>query len=442
MLRNTLRRLANLNVWERLALVLWTAALAFLTVRSVLWPHSHSVYPIFADAARSWLAGADLYKQTGEAYRYSPLVAVSFVPLALLPDALGAIIWRVLNVVVYLVALAWWCRAVLPRSLTRTQWAWLLLLLLPLSLGNLNNGQSNILIVGLLLAAVAGVANGVRPSAEEFAPTGRLKATARHCLDLAALCAALACLFKLYPLAVGLLLVVVASRQFGWRLLLMLVLGLVLPFFMQRPGYVADQYSGWLHHLESNDRQLLPQALWYRDLRLLCTLGGLPLSYHGYLVVQVLTGGALALVCLAASRADWPLRRVLTLVTVLGCCWMTVFGSATESATYVLLAPVAAWFLLDAWLRRRPSLYRGVLTAAYAGLLAVQVAGWFRLASSTPAQVAQPLAALLLLGAALAEALPARRLPNRRRTRILVARAVVMMRDPSPEQPRGNPRFS
>ena len=37
-----------------------------------------------------------------------------------------------------------------------------------------------------------------------------------------------------------------------------------LPFLFQRPAFVADQYAGWLEHLQSSDRQHLPRD--YRDL--------------------------------------------------------------------------------------------------------------------------------------------------------------------------------
>src|SRR5262249_9785489 len=148
----------------------------------------------------------------------------------------------------------------------RGQLAALFLLIVPLSVGSLNNGQSNPLVIGLLLAGVAAVAG------ERW--------------WLASACVALACLFKLYPVAVGLLLAVVYPRRFAGRFAVALVLGLALPFPLQRPGYVAAQYAGWLDHLRRDDRTILPLALWYRDLRLLCHVWGIPLSAKGYVLVQ------------------------------------------------------------------------------------------------------------------------------------------------------------
>ena len=65
----------------RLALSAWALILVIVSVRAIVQPEAHSCYPIFASAARHWLAGEDLYYKEAPAagaldcYRYSPLVA-------------------------------------------------------------------------------------------------------------------------------------------------------------------------------------------------------------------------------------------------------------------------------------------------------------------------------------------------------------------------------
>jgi hypothetical protein len=382
MLPDLVRWLRGLGRLERLTLGLWCAALLAVCVRAALIPR-HNVYPIFAEAARAWMAGADLYRPVAEPYRYSPLVATLFEPFGLLPDALGGVLWRGLNAGAFVGALAWWCAAALPRDLTRGQRAGLFLLVLPLAVGNLNNGQSNTLVIALLLLAVTSLA--ARPGD-------------RWHEALAAGAVALACLFKVYPIAFGLLLALVAPRRFTARFLVLLAVGLVLPFLMQRPGYVADQYLGWLHHLESSDRHDLPRELWYRDVELLCWACHVPLSTAAYRGIQLLAAAGCAGTCLAARRAGWERRRLLALVTVLGCSWMTAFGSATESATYVLVAPLAAWAAVEAWSRRQVPV-RGLLVGGYGLLLLAQLANWFPRGKELHMLGVQPFAALLLLAA-------------------------------------------
>jgi hypothetical protein len=361
-----------------LAILVWVVILVIISVRGFLAPGAHSVYPIFVDAARHWLAGADLYQQTGEPFRYSPLVAALLVPLSLLPDSIGGVIWRLLNAGVYLGALLWWSGVALPWPLTATQRALLFLLIVPLSIGSLNNGQSNALILGLLLATMAGVLS------ERW--------------NLAAGCLALACLFKVYPLAVGLLLTAVYGRRLGSRLLLALGLGLGLPYLLQGPDYVSAQYLGWWQHLRTNDRGNLAVAFWYRDFQLLCHSCHLPLGLKSYRLIQLATGAVFAAICILRRRHGRDQRALLVSLLALGCCWMTLFGSATESCTYILLAPSVAWALIDAWSGPFTDNARGGgLLASLALFVVAQTAVWFPDGRSLHALGIQPLAALLFL---------------------------------------------
>lgn len=382
-----LRRWRGLDRWERLAVMVWAAILLAVCGRGVLQPRSHSVYPIYAGAAERWLQGEDLYQAIPgyDYYRYSPLVAVLFVPLHLLPDAAGGVLWRLLNAGVYLGCLAWWSRVALPVPLSRSQRALLFLLVVPLSIGSLNNAQGNALVLGLLLATTA--------------------AAATKRWNLAALCIALACLFKLYPVALGLLLAAVYPRRFAPRLAGALAVGLLLPFVLQHPGYVADQYVRWTDHLVSYDRHSAQAGAWYRDALLLTRVWLAPLGRQGYLVMQLVAAAGVAGLCLAARRAGWPARRLLALLLGLGCCWMTAFGPATESCTYILLAPSLAWALIQAWRDRQPRWVRALLLASLALLWLSQAAIWFPKPRRLHELGAQPFAALLFLTCLIALAL-------------------------------------
>src|SRR5205809_761735 len=77
-------RHSSFVIW--LTVLVWTTIVLAISIRGLLQARANSVYPIFADAARHFLAGADLYGANGSAYRYSPLVAALFVPFSLCPD--------------------------------------------------------------------------------------------------------------------------------------------------------------------------------------------------------------------------------------------------------------------------------------------------------------------------------------------------------------------
>jgi Glycosyltransferase family 87 len=231
--------------WERLAWLVWAIILTVIVLRGWLSP-TNSVYPIYAQAARDWLAGHDLYLMRGSPYRYSPPVAVMFAPLNFLGDSLGGTAWRLINFGSYLGGLCWFLHAVVFGYGASRQRGILLLLIIPLSVGSLNNAQSNPLILGMLLAALA-----AGKSQRFYLSSGLI---------------ALACLFKVYPIAVGLLLVLHYRIRFLFPLILWLLIGLAFPFALKESSYVAHQYSGWFHHLRTDDRQGLPVDVWYRDL--------------------------------------------------------------------------------------------------------------------------------------------------------------------------------
>lgn len=374
--------------WPRLAVVVWALLLTAIAVRVLLWPRTHTLYPIFAAAGLDWLRGDDLYfvehtRRHGlDHFRYSPLAAALLAPFGMLPERLGGVLWRLLNAGAFLAALAWWLRHAAPRVLSRNQRAAVFLFALPLAVSSLNNGQSNLLLIGLLLAGITGVA------------------TERW--HLAAGCVALACLLKLYPLALGLLLALLYPRRFAGPLAAALALGLALPFALQRPEYVVDQYATWVWLLWGDDRHAWPAAVGYQDFGMLCRTWHVPLGPLGYLAVQLGAAALLARACLAGQRTGWPRRRLLAVVLMFATCWMTLLGPATEASTYALLAPALAWAVVEAFAEPRRLVARALPCLSLALFLLAGVTGWLPWRAELRAWGVYPLAALVLVGGLIA----------------------------------------
>ncbi len=396
------RSFLRLHPWQRLAFVAWVVLLAGVGARIVLRPGQQTVYPVFAQAGRDWRAGADTYgldrspatppatasvwellrprsrAPVGwglESYRYSPLVAALLVPLGVVPDRPGELLWRLGNVVALLAAARWWLRRGMPYPLSRGEQGVFLLVLVLFSIGSVNNGQTNPLLLALLLATVT--------------------ACAERRFNLAALCFALAFWLKLYPLALGLLLMLVYPRRLGWRLPLAVLLLGAGAFLLQRPGYVASEYVNFARALSLDDRSDWPTGAAYRDLRLLCRVCGLTLSAESYTALRLGSAVLVAALCWAGRR--WPVRRRLGGLLNLGLCWVLLCGPATESPTYQLLGPVMAWAVIDIWRRRRP-LARAVVLASAAATAVAHGANLFPWATRVHALAPQPLSALLLFG--------------------------------------------
>ena len=319
--------------WEKAAFVIWSVILLLVSAHVFLWPESKTVYPIFSASGQFWWTGTDLYEpyrptNVQDGYRYSPTCAILFTPFAVFPDAVGGVLWRLFSAAALLGALGWFARTLLPAPLSGKHYALLLLLVVPLSIQSVNNGQANIVVIACMLGAVASV-----------------KEQRWH---LASLLIAGAFICKLYPLALGMILILLYPRQLWWRIPAACLTSLLLPFLCQDPAYVIDQYEKWIALIRSEDRANIQLEHMYRDLWLLIHLYGIPISRNVYLLLQAGAGAGIALLCWNRQRAGWPANRLLTSTLALTMTWTMLLGPATESSSFALLAPSFAWSIVEA----------------------------------------------------------------------------------------------
>jgi Glycosyltransferase family 87 len=371
-------RLNSLGIWNIAALAVWLVIFLGLAVRTLANPNRATAFTVYRLAGSHWLSAQHLYGDW-RGFVYSPIAAVFFAPFGNLPPGWGNLCWTWLNAGLFLLGVAAVLASGIYPGIKPRHRGIVFLLIVPLVLGNLDTGQANPTVIGLLLLAVAAV------PAERW--------------SLAALCVAIATYFKIYPLAVGLILFLIAPRKFGWRLLLaLLVLG-ALPFLFQHWSYVSEQYHEWVATRSADDRRLyplkdVPLDLWF----LLVRFGHLPIPGFAYSAFQVLSGGAIALFCLVGVRKNWPKERVLAGMLALVCIWMTLFGPATEIQTYVLLAPAVVLTLVNALLYPRPIWLRvGLLVVYFLMVLAVARTSFLPSQKGLWILTIQPVAALLFL---------------------------------------------
>ena len=331
--------------WTVTARIFWAVALFVLIVRFCAGFHRAYAFNDYMLAGFHWIHGEYLYANW-RGFIYSPPTAVFFASFACLPPGVAYTLWLLLSVAALLGGLAALLKAILFPVISGTYSGIIYLLLLPFTLGNLDVGQANALVVGLLMFAVAAV---------RF-----------ECWNTAALCVVIPTFFKIYPLAVGMLICTIAPRRFAWRLLIALVLLGVAPFLFQHWAYVSDQYHAWFTTRTSDDRlnypiNYVPLDLWY----LLHWIGHLPISPRLYTFFQLGTGAGLALFCLWGRWRHWRTERVLTALFFLASVWMVLCGPATESLTYLLLAPALVLGLVQSFNRRHPAWLRALVCAAF-----------------------------------------------------------------------------
>lgn len=351
-----------IDPWMRGALCLYLLLFVAVGTRTVLQPHRGSLYPVWKLAGRDWLTGHDLYGDSlgGGAsrseYRYSPLVAGLFTACNLLPDGVGNVGWRFINLVSFLAALGWWLSKGLAFDFSPARRGVAFLLAAPLALGSLNNGQVNLLLIALMLASVTASALGR--------------------WNIAALCMAAAIMFKIYPVALALLLIMVYPRQLGLRVLVALALLAAMPFLMQDSEYVLRQYRLWYDRVSHGDdyRRYWELVSGYRDLWLLIRAWELPVTLRQYTLLQLAGAAGCAALTLVATFRLPKGRETLFVVLSLATMWMLLLGPAPESCTYVLAAPtLGVWLLHTADGRNRPGHYLAV--CGYGLLILCVIAG-------------------------------------------------------------------
>lgn len=365
----------------RIAAVVWLGILLAIAARVAISKRGNSVYPIFAAAGEHWRHGEPVYSAPTpdlDQFRYSPLVAAWFSWWSVLPARYGEILWRLLNAgILFGGVVAWtrWRRSTHDAGL-------MLLLMIPLAVGGLNNGQCNALIAGLLLFAQVWLER------ERFWP--------------AAMAIAVCALFKEYPIALGLLFCLIEPRRFTPRLAVSLLVGMLLPFLLAPAHFVAGQYAAWFDRVLGDNRTAYDLAVSYRDLQMLLRVWGVPLSLAQYRLVEMLLAMAAA-GFVWSNRRRWPRSHAVAACGALAACWMTLAGPATESSTLVLAAPLLAECVLES--RHQCGWRRWLPLASWILLTIGAMIVWFPrdIARPVHATAIQPLGLLLLTTAAVCQ---------------------------------------
>lgn len=374
-------RLDRERRWTTLAVLAWGILLLVLTAIFLIDPNEKTGFAPYLMGAERWVDERPIYSfKPNKGFVYSPTIAVFFSAFTLVPVFLANILWRWLSVAVLLGGLLAVFRWGPFRHIPARLRGLVFLLVLPVAAGNLHSGQANAVVVGLLLGAVAAACAG-------------------H-WTWVALAVAGAFYWKIYPLALGLLLVLVAPWKLSWRLILAMGVLAFLPFAFESWDYVAGQYQQWAVTRMADNRFVYPIAIAPLDLWfVLVRVGQLPLSVTAYQILRLAAGAVLAGLVVYGLGRRWPRERVLGAIFTLSCVWMLLLGPASESLTYLILTPAAALAVVESWHGRMPLAARVAATLGY-GLLVAAIlrVGFFSGWQSPWLLTFQPVGALFLLG--------------------------------------------
>jgi hypothetical protein len=365
----------------RLALVAWLILGAAVSIRTLVRPSNHTVFPIFAGSAEHWWGNCSLYEVYPglDRFRYPPVFALFVTPFSALGLTTGGILWSWLSIVVFVSGLWQYLRDVVPSTWARQRMAVFLLLAAIGALRGLWNAQSNALIAGFVLLGTAALARVV--SSESQHSAARTQSAGWW---LTAMLLAVPVCLKFTPVALVLLLVALWPRRLAWRLFVVMAALFLLPFLTRPPDIVFDQYREWIDHLMESGNV---RWIGFRDgwtiwivLNHLCggDPGGLclvePMDSLWYHLVQLSAAAATLGWCLwqrsRAVRLGLEARWLVHVTLSMGLAWLMLFGPAIEHATYVFLAPPLLWALLE---RRAWPVGRGLI---WASVTLIMILGW------------------------------------------------------------------
>lgn len=319
--------------WLQVAILCWWVLLIGTCAKSAIKGgsarDSKSVYSNFPAAARRWWNSENLYGTYPgyDIYRYSPTFAVAALPLAPLSNPVGGIVWSILSFTALLAAIRSFANWGFDSPLTPTREGQILLLSLVPAIGGLWSFQSN----AFILASILG---------------GMMMAQCRK-FWTSALLLAIPIFLKIWPAVFVLLIVLRWPRQLLGRGIVMMIALALVPYLAQRFSYVNQQYYDWYVVLTGP-----LQARWhgYRDAWTICEELSLPITAHGFKLLQISTLAALFVYGIIANLRMHSDRAFLLSTFSLWCCWQLLLGPGTERLTYGLIGPSAAFAV---WESRR-----------------------------------------------------------------------------------------
>jgi alpha-1,2-mannosyltransferase len=323
----------------------WAALFATISIL-ILAGSDHSVVSTYRDATIQWFAGRNIYTDTGHGFLYLPAAAILFAPFAWLPPAACEIAWRLMVIGGFAIGV-WRLGKIAEGGQSDSTFALLTLASLPPALACARNGQSTLIMAGLMMSACVDLAEGRR---------GR-----------AVFCATLAVALK--PLAVVLLLLApFIDRRLAWRAALGFVAVLCLPFVTQRPAFVLDQYAKCAQMFRASSHCGMIE-LWAQPFSVLGLLG-INVSESTQTAIRLIAAGGAIGLCLAA-RSRTRSTRAAEYLLAISVLYILLFNPRTENNTYAMLGPVIGLSLVAALALKQPSRAAVLFLSTLVTLMAV-----------------------------------------------------------------------
>lgn len=303
--------------------LLWILYLLILSAIIIFSHHPRSVTPNYYQAAQHWLSGSNLYNGTGTGFIYFPQAAILYIPFSIFPFKVSEILWRVFSLSLLIYSFFQFSKQTNPKFHSQVFLVFTILSLL-LGFDSARNGQFNLVLSAFMLFACSAFIN-------------------KHYFKTA-LFLVLGFAFK-PTMIVFLLTLSVLFLKVGWRSVILLALFVLLPFLLQVPHYVLQQYHAAYYNLIAtanlgNDTTqwsqvfgMLRQMGWVDTPPLIATLARMVMAFFTFCMCWKI-------------KNRYSIEQALFWIYSFCCCYLLLFNPRTENNDYILLAPTLAYFIL------------------------------------------------------------------------------------------------
>lgn len=335
---------------DRTAWILWGVLFAIMC-GLILAGNKKTVAVNYFKSAEHWRDGAPLYDGTGNGFLYFPQSAVLCLPLTLLPPTGREIVWRIFTIGIFAVGV--WRLAKLAEGVyQRPIFPLTTLVAIPLAWSSARNGQATLAIAGLTMLAAAGPAEGRWRSSAVWLALG----------------------IAVKPLMIVPALLALVHRPMRVRLAIAVAICAAVPFALQSPTYVAEQYVATVDMLRDAGA-VHEDGYWATLFGLIRACGIRTPEFVQTLVRALAAVGTLALVWTAVRRTPPAIAAVYSYT--FAACYLMLFSPRTENNAYSFLGPAIGLFFAHACVVQRDWRRAAFLAAiAFGTVSSYQVGRW------------------------------------------------------------------
>ena len=308
---------------RRWLIVAGLAAVVVATLQRGVFSNTHTTFPIFRQSYHHLVAGSDLYAMypgeqgaaPADRFKYSPTAALLYGPFAIVPSALGLLLWNLLNATALFLAF--------NVLLRRRAAALAMALTLPFLVHSLQSSSSNGLVAALIIFAFVAIERGSRWGAATLVALGAL--------------------IKLFPIAaLTFALFQPNRRRFVGAFAVVFVALLAMPLLLTPAHTLLEQYASWRRMVFSDEVDLAFGLSVMRGIRVY-----LGVDMPNWPLQAI--GTALLVLPLALHRERWHEAnfRRLFLSSVLVFC--VIFNHQAEHQSFVIAAAgMGIWYVTTA----------------------------------------------------------------------------------------------